>query len=89
MSLNEYWGLTPKQFKKHLDNYIRKHQERMEEIDYLNHILGKYMSIGFNKPKAYPKKHVLSKANKKGKMTPEEMQEVMKQNISMLNGKIQ
>lgn len=60
--------------------YKYKKENELQEQDFLNHLLGQYITYAFNNPKKYPKKAYLSKNNANNKqMTDEEMErEAMK-----------
>lgn len=75
MSLNEYWGLNPKQFQKYINVYKLKQEQSLQEQDYLNYLLGQYIAYSFNNPKKYPKKPFLQKTQLK-EMTDDEMERV-------------
>lgn len=76
LSLKEYWDLNPKQFQKYLNVYKSKKEQELQEKDYLNYLLGQYISYSFNNPKKYPSKPFLQKIQQKREMTDEEMERV-------------
>ena len=87
VSYAEHWNTNPKIFEKQLKAY----QERLQEADMLNHLLGKYIAYASNNPKKYPKKPFLgySFGEKKEKrvMSDEEMERIAKRNNIILGGK--
>lgn len=95
MTLEEYWNITPTQFKKHYEVYIRKEKMRAKEQDISNFYLGRYVMFAFNSPKKYPNKPFLDtitdETNEKNEtpMTDVEMERVMRKNTLILGGKIQ
>lgn len=71
--MEEYWNLNPNQFQKYINVYKSKTEHELQEKDYLNYLLGHYITYSFNNPKKYPKKPFLSKLTKKN-MTDEDME---------------
>ena len=88
LDLLYFWQITPNQFKKCVTVYKEKEKNRVIEQDFLNHILGKYISFAFNDPKKYPRKNFLSKDLELVDMTDEEMEEMAKRNVRMMGGVI-
>lgn len=86
MKLEEYWSLTPNEFKKYFEAFELKEKNKVIEIDSLNHLLGKYIAYAVNEPKKYPKEPFLKdiSTTKKTSMSEEEMAEVIKQNSILL-----
>jgi hypothetical protein len=64
LDLDKYWEISPKWFKKQLDIYIKKEENRIREWDQMNHMFGKYISFAVNNPKRYPRKPFLEKQRK-------------------------
>lgn len=88
LNLLYFWQLTPNQFKKYVTVYQEKEKNRVIEQDFLNHILGKYISFAFNDPKKYPRKSFLNKEKELVEMTDNEMEEMAKRNVRMMGGVI-
>jgi hypothetical protein len=78
LTLEGYWNLTAKEFEKHLDAYNLIRQDRIEEQDYLNFLLGQYICSAFNNPKKYPKKPLLHKKSFNRQMSDEDMERIAK-----------
>ena len=89
LDLNYFWSLTPKQYEKYVENYRKKEKDKMQITDYLNHLLGQYISYAFNNPKEYPKKPYLHEEIKITKvMTINEMERQALNNTIMMGGAI-
>lgn len=91
MDLKYYWKLTPNQFQKHIDEFIKKEQDRAKEWDMNNFLLGKYILYAFNDPKHYPKKPFLDGYEEKEEqkvMTSTQMERIAKNNTIKLGGKL-
>jgi hypothetical protein len=76
LNLEDYWNLTGKEFEKHLDAYNLIRQDRIEEQDYLNYLLGHYIAVAFNNPKKYPKHPFLHKKSFNRQMSDEDMERI-------------
>lgn len=87
LDLNYFWNLTPNQYTKYVETYRKKSKERLQEKDYLNHLLGQYISYAFNNPKEYPKKPYLYEETKQD-MTTNEMERQVINNTIMMGGVI-
>ena len=90
LDLHYFWSLNPKQFEKYIQVFGEKEKSRIIEVDMLNHLLGKYISIGFNDPKNYPTNSFLSEIdNAQRIMTDEEMERRAKLNTIKMGGVIE
>ncbi len=74
---------------KKLEAYELNKKHELKSQDMMNYMLGKYISYAVNSPKKYPKKPFLENSfeEKKGPMTVEEMERVIKRNNRILGGK--
>ncbi len=89
LSLHYFWSLNPKQWKKYVHVYEQKERERIQERDYLNHILGQYIGIAFNDPKNYPSApFTAQKKSEKSEMSDEEMERQAMRNTMIMGGVI-
>lgn len=88
LDLDYFWNLTPKTYKKHVDVFQKKKKEKLQNIDYLNNILGQYISYAFNNPKKYPKPFLTKNVQKNINMSETEMEEQVRRNTLMLGGVI-
>lgn len=89
LDLKYFWSLNPKQYQKYLKAYDRKNREKLQEKDYLNHLLGQYISYAFNSPSHYPRKPFLTEEQSKLiEMEANEMEKQAKYNTAMLGGVI-
>lgn len=61
--------MNPREIKVCFEGHKEKIEEEMKLKDSLNHLLGKYIAIGVNNPKKYPKKPFLAKEESSYKMT--------------------
>lgn len=87
MSLEYYWTLTPKQFEKYAKVYHDKEKERVEEIDYMNFLLGKYIAYACNDPKKYPNKPFLQDNEEETRdMSLEELERQARLNTIKMGG---
>lgn len=83
--------MNPKQFEKHVENYVDTEKERAKELDTNNFLLGRYMLYAYNDPKHYPAKPFLVEAEERKKaektvMTDEDMAKQMKRNFILFSG---
>ena len=89
LDLHYFWSLDVKQYIKHIKVYNQKQKQRIQEIDGLNHILGKYIAFAFNDPKHYPREPFTSKNNTELKpMSDEEMEKQARRNTIKMGGVI-
>lgn len=89
LDLHYFWSLTPNQYSKYVENYRKKEKDRLQEKDYLNHLLGQYISYAFNSPKEYPKKPYLYEEKQVQKdMSLSEMERQVINNTIMMGGVI-
>lgn len=82
--------MEPIEYKRYLDFYVEREKQKVKEIDALNFMLGKYIAIGVNDPKKYPRKPFLEKEEVKVEnrvMTGSEMERIIKRNNLILGGK--
>lgn len=81
--------MTPKQFEKYAKVYHEKEKERIEEKDYLNFLLGKYIAYACNDPKKYPKEPFLQDTEEEVReMSVEELERQAKYNTIKMGGVI-
>lgn len=89
LDLHYFWSLDVKQYMKHIKVYNQKQKQRIQEIDGLNHILGKYIAYAFNDPKHYPNEPLTYKNNTELKpMSDEEMEKQARRNTIKMGGVI-
>ena len=89
LDLHYFWSLNVKQFMKHIKVYNQKEKERIQEIDSLNHVLGKYIGWAINDPKHYPKKPYSDKSTEPlRKMSIDEMEKQARINTMRMGGVI-
>lgn len=88
LDLHYFWSLDVKQYIKHVRVYNQKQKERIEEMDGLNHMLGKYIAFAFNDPKHYPSKPFTEKNTELEPMTDEEMEKQARRNTIKMGGVI-
>ena len=88
LDLHYFWSLDVKQYAKHVRIYNQKEKERLKEQDYMNHLLGKYISFAVNEPSQYPNKPFLAEEEKHTDMTVSEMERQAKINTVLLGGVI-
>lgn len=89
LDLKYFWSLNPKQYQKYLNAYHKKSKENLQKKDYLNHLLGQYISYAFNSPSHYPEKPFLTEEREELiEMEAEEMEKQAKYNTAMLGGVI-
>lgn len=88
LTLDYFWTLTPKQWEKHVNVFMEKEKNRIEELDTLNYLLGKYVAYGVNDPKHYPNKPFSEKAKPLRTMTDEEMERQARRNTIRMGGVI-
>ena len=88
LNLDYFWGLTPKQWAKHVAVFNRKEQERLKEKDLFNFMLGKYVAYAFNDPKNYPSKPFTEKNTDLKPMTDDEMEKQARRNTIKMGGVI-
>lgn len=77
--------MTPKTYKKYLDVYVKKEENRAREMDYNNFNLGKYIAYAVNDPKKYPREPFLTQ-REEVEMTGEDMERMARRNTIKLNG---
>lgn len=83
LNLEEYWNLTPNEYKKYIKAYERRKKEEFQVTDYLNWLSNRYAIFAFNDPKKYPQKP-FSKEEKR-EMTGDEMERIARRNNIILN----
>lgn len=88
LDLHYFWSLDVKQYIKHVNVYNKKQKERIQEIDGLNHLLGKYVAYAFNDPKHYPTKPFTERDTELKPMTDEEMEKQARRNTIKMGGVI-
>ncbi|MCI8309107.1 MAG: hypothetical protein HFJ45_02625 [Clostridia bacterium] len=89
LDLKYFWNLNPKQYQKYLNVYYKKNKKKIRQKDYLNHLLGQYISFAFNNPSRYPEKPFLAEEREELiEMEAEEMEKQAKINTTMLGGVI-
>ena len=88
LDLHYFWSLDVKQYTKHVKVFNQKEKLRIQEIDGLNHILGKYIAYAFNDPKHYPSKPFTEVDTKLKPMSDEEMELQARRNTIKMGGVI-
>ena len=88
LDLHYYWSLNPKQYAKHIKVFRKKEQQRLQEVDMFNYVLGKYVAYGVNDPKHYPSKPFTEKNTDLKPMTDEEMERQARHNTIRMGGVI-
>ncbi len=88
LDLHYFWSLNPKQYAKHCKAFISAENKRIKEQDALNHMLGKYISIGVNNPKDYPTRPYMDTSNDLAPMSDEQMEQQARRNTIKLGGAI-
>lgn len=88
LDLHYFWSLNPKQWAKHVKVFNHKEQQRLNEADLLNYILGKYIAYAVNDPKNYPSKPFTEKNTDLKPMTDEEMETQARRNTIRMGGVI-
>ncbi len=56
LNLDYFWSLTPKQYEKHQNIYLKVQEQELKKQDSLNWALGRYISFSVHEPNKYPKK---------------------------------
>lgn len=86
--------MTPRQFQKYIDIFVKKEKTRAIESDLNNYNLGKYIAYAVNEPKKYPRKpflyreiESLDQKKEKKVMTGVEMERLVRRNNIILGGK--
>jgi non-canonical (house-cleaning) NTP pyrophosphatase len=76
--------LTIGQFFDCIKGYENRFEKSRRQTDFLNHILGSYISVAVNNPKGYPKHPFLEKGHSGAmrRMTDEEMALMAKRNAA-------
>ena len=87
LDLHYFWSLDVKQYTKHVRIFNEKEKRRINEMDTLNHLLGKYIAYAFNDPKHYPLNPFTEKSDLKP-MNDEEMERQGRRNTIKLGGVI-
>ena len=91
LTLDYFWSLNPKQYKKHCDVYRQKQETDVLIKDRLNHILGQYIGIAINDGKNYPKKPLLDTTERTEttpQQTVDEMEKMARRNTLFMGGVI-
>lgn len=70
---------------REINVYVKAYTKKVELQDTLNFVLGKYISVGVNKPKDYPKKPALVGNDNNRKSGSEGMKEAMQTWVSKTN----
>ena len=52
--------MNPRELRVCFEGFKKRIENERREKDFLNHLLGKYISLGVNAPKKYPNKPFLS-----------------------------
>lgn len=86
--MERFWEIQPVRFEQLLNAYNKIQKDKAKEVDFYNHILGKYVGFAINNPKKYPKRPFLYEEPKKEVMTEEEMEAMMRSNTIALGGVI-
>ncbi|MCL2860388.1 MAG: hypothetical protein FWF46_07565 [Oscillospiraceae bacterium] len=87
LDIFDFWRLTPNQFKKYQQAFVRKVNDDQKREDMLNYILGQYIAYGVNSPKNYPYQPFLTEEKISVKeMTDEEMEEKAMRIMNILRG---
>lgn len=88
LDLHYYWSLNPKQWAKHVKVFNAKERQRIEEIDQLNYLLGRYVAFAVNDPKHYPSKPFTDRNTDLKPMSDEEMERQARRNTIKMGGVI-
>ncbi len=88
LDLHYFWSLDVKQYAKHVRVYNQNKKERYREKDFMNYMLGKYISFAVNEPSKYPNKPFMAEEEKHTDMTESEMERQAKINTVLLGGVI-
>lgn len=82
--------MTPKIYNLYREEYLKTEKAKFRQADYLNHVLGSYISIGVNEPKKYPKQPQLAENNigDLPEMTDEQMERQARRNTIRMGGTI-
>ena len=88
LTLDYFWSLTPKTYQKHVNAFNKRKKDDIANIDYLNNILGKYISFAINNPKKYPKPFLSNKKSSNVVMSEKDMEQRAINNTLMLGGVI-
>ena len=93
--MKEFWSISPSQFMKYCKVYeenekekIKLEEQRLKNIDTLNHQLAGYIYYAVNNPKKFPRYPNSYEPPKPKVMTAEEMEQIMMKNTIMLGGTI-
>lgn len=86
--MEEFWEITPTDFRKYLEAYRKRKEAEIIEKDYNNWILGKYLAFSYHDPKKYPKKPFLAKEEEVEQKNDKEMERIARKNTIILGGKI-
>lgn len=90
LDLETYWNkIDPAQFEKYIKVYQEKAKERAIEQDMQNYNLARYIAIGVNDPKKFPREPYLAKELKEEDdkvMTAIEMEKVAESMTYKLGG---
>lgn len=89
MDLHYFWSLNVNQYLKHVRVFNQMQKEHVQQVDALNHILGRYIAYAFNDPKKYPKEPYTHKDTTHDVMTDEEMEQQALRNTIMMGGVVQ
>lgn len=72
--------------------FQEREKERIQEIDYMNYLLGKYIGYAVNDPKKYPRKPFLDKIELEQKkprvMSSSDMERIARANTLKLGGEL-
>lgn len=89
LNLHYFWSLNVNQFMKYVKVFNQKERERIQEIDSLNHVLGKYIGWAINDPKHYPKNPFSNNTTEELKpMTISDMEKQARINTMRMGGVI-
>lgn len=92
LDLDTYWNkIDPAQFEKYIEVYRDQAKERAIEQDMQNYNLARYIAIGVNDPKKFPREPYLAKELKQEEdrvMTAIEMERVAESMTFKLGGTI-
>lgn len=87
LELNYFWNLNVKQYEKHINAYNKLYKQKIENSDYLNFLLGKYIAFAVNNPKQYPNTPFLHEPTNTI-MSDEDMERQARRNTIKMGGVI-
>ena len=72
--MKEIGELNLEEIELYIEAYQEKKEIELRELDFMNWVMGKYMTFAYHSPKKYPSENFMKRMEKPKEMTDDEME---------------